>query len=203
MSGSPNPRATALQSQLEEQSKSDDGTPAQLGGFIARGGAVKPVPGDLAPYGVALATASADGRTGVAPAAEDGDKVIILADRFGRLWSAGTAPDFFSSTVSNTGEISRSVVPPAGEFLTFVEVVAYNGTGAKAYLLLFDSATLPANGTVPTIAAIAADVDETVSAEADPGVIFPLGITAVFSTTPFALTAIAGSASYTIFYRLA
>jgi len=197
MSGPPNPRVTPLQSELEGQSKSDDGTPASLAGFIARGGQVKPIPGDVAPYSVGLATASADGRTGVAPAAADGDKVVILADRYGRLWTAGTAPELYSSTTNPAGEASRVV---AGAHV-FVEALAYNGSGVAAFLMIFDAAALPPNGTVPAIAAVDVASGASVAIDAGPGGLsFVNGIVAVLSSTPFSLTAVNPN-SFTIVYR--
>jgi hypothetical protein len=174
-----------------------------LTGFLGYDGQVKAVPGDYVPLVGACATASDDGFAGVKPATDNGDIVRVLADKYGRLWATfappATSPWSKTATTSATGEQSRSVAVPA----TWLEAVAWNGSGAAAYLMIFDSAALPADGTVPSVTAVAVGIGDTVSADVGPdGLTFVNGITIALSSTPLTLTAVAATSSYTLIYHV-
>jgi hypothetical protein len=200
---SANPLGTALQAYLDSLRKSESGTPSQLAGYIARDGKIYPWPGDSVPYTGAIAAASEDGESGIKPAQDNGDNAKILADLFGRLFAVPFPPTvsavLLSATTSAAGENSRIV---EGEH-TLLEVEAYNATGNKLYLMVFDSATLPADGTVPLFTAVPVATDDTTAISLDPyGLPFTEGIVAALSTTPLVLTLAGATAgSISIFYR--
>jgi hypothetical protein len=86
---------------------------------------------------------------------------------------------------------------------TWLEAVAYNGSGAPAFLMIFDATTLPADGTVPSVTAIAVGVGDTVAVDVGPdGLTFVNGVTIALSSTPLTLTAVAATSSYTIVYHV-
>jgi hypothetical protein len=191
----PSPLATSLQAYLQQLNQSNDGQPAALSGFMSRGGAIRPIPGDEVPYAGAVAAASEDGHSGIKPAIADGDNVKILADRYGRLWvrlSGGASKD---ATTSATGETEREL---AGAH-TLLEYAGLNLNGGPAYLMVFDSATIPVNGTVPALTALPVASGEFGSIEVE-GLDFSEGISVCFSSTALTLTKYLGDSSFTIIY---
>lgn len=199
----PSPLATSLQAYLQQLNQSNDGQPAVLSGFMARGGAIRPIPGDEVPYAGAVAAASEDGHSGIKPAIANGDNVKILADLYGRLFAVPFPPTvsavLLSATTSSTGEADRIVTGAH----TLLEVEAYNNTGSVLYLMTFDSTTVPANGTVPKFTAVPVAVGDTTAISLDPyGLAYSDGIVAALSTTPMFLTIAGATAgSISIFYR--
>lgn len=198
-----NPRGTPLDAQLEALDRSADDQPATLVGFITRDGRIRPIPGQQVPWVGATATASSDGYKGIAPATDDGDEVKIAADLYGHLYvivaPPSTSPWSKSATSSPAGEASHSVAKPA----TWLEVVAFNNTAATAYLMIFDDATLPANGTVPDVTAIAVGAGDTVAVDVGPdGLTFTKGVTVALSSTPLSLTLDGATNSFTIVYHV-
>jgi hypothetical protein len=144
------------------------------------------------------------GATLVAFEDDDGDQRSFPGDKLGPFFQLRQAPDKFSSTTAAGGEVSHSVEAQVGDPApVFLEALAYNGSGAKAYLMVFDlAAAALAPGLVPAFAAVAVAADASVAVEVDErGLKFPGGITVALSTTPLVYAPIAGGSSYTIVYR--
>lgn len=197
-----NPLLTNLQTWLKQLLGRTNSRPEPMG-FLAYDGQIKAVPGDYVPLFGAVATASDDASSGVKPATDNGDLVRILADKLGRLWVVQAAPAVSpwtkTATTSPTGEASRSVAVPA----TWLEAVAYNNTGAPAFLMIFDAIALPANGTVPSVTCIAVGVGDTVAVDVGPdGLTFTTGVTVALSSTPLTLTVVGVTNSFTIVYHV-
>jgi len=190
-----NPLATSLLAYLKSLAQSSKESSAQLIGFISSGGTILPVPGDEVPYAGAVAASSTDGGSGIKPAANNGDNVKILADQYGRLWIREGA-SLASATTSATGELDHLV---AGEHI-LNEYAGLNQSGSTMYLMVFDSATAVANGTVPTLTGVPVTTGQFGSVELAPGVVFLNGIYVTFSSTPFSLTKTVSPSSYTVIY---
>lgn len=72
-------------------------------------------------------------------------------------------------------------------------LTAYNGSGATRYLHVFNAASLPADGTVPTLAPV--QIPDGATGSIDFGALgrpFSTGIVAAFSSTADTLTAASG-----------
>lgn len=67
-------------------------------------------------------------------------------------------------------------------------VIMHNGNAATRYLLLFDAAALPANGTVPDAPPLQIPADGTGSLDLGDGSLFLNGLVAASSTTAQTLT---------------
>ncbi len=89
---------------------------------------------------------------------------------------------------SAAAEASRTVATPC----ELGSVIAWNGTGADAYLLVFDSAILPANGTVPDLPPVKVTSDSTGSFDFR-GILMRNGVSVCFSTTAATKTIVAGA----------
>lgn len=159
---------------------------------------------DDGPYEWPQAAYSPDGVTGITPQTVPGSPQKLNADAYGRLrvlTSEDRVPDNYSATGVDTGETSHSV---AENLVLLLEYVALNPVGSTdpLWLLVFDSATLPPDGTVPTLTAVPVAAGDTTAVDVgEEGLLFGNGITVVLSTTPLELTASGVSTSFTIVYR--
>lgn len=111
------------------------------------------------------------------------------------LW--GSTGNVSGNTTGSVSTLSASA-PATNQTIkaspgTLERVGAFNNSGGKVYLMVFDATTLPLNGATPTLApqAIAADTYAFINFNA-PGRVFTTGIVVAFSSTATTLTATTG-----------
>lgn len=186
-----------------ERTRSDNGEEALLVAYrnLQAPGAPSPWFGDDdGPFLWPQGAMTVDGTTGITPQTVPGKPQKIAVDPWGRLW-VRPAPQQASATTSATGETEHSVVPSPAAPVVVTEYAGLNENNATAYLMVFDSATLPANGTVPRFTSLPVTTGQFGSIELDErGVVFENGVWVMFSSTPLVLTKSLGLSSFTIVY---
>lgn len=111
------------------------------------------------------------------------------------LTPSATNPWTVFRTTAAGGEASRVAKAASG---TLRDVYAGNVSGALGYLMLFDAAALPANGTVPLLAAVPiANTQEGWYDFGTDGIGFTTGMVVAMSTTQLTLTVVAGGCDFT------